>query len=58
VLVTEGQGVGISEEKSGLEGVDDQGFERLVEEHSVVQAKGAVVKVPTTVPKCRQGEGV
>ncbi len=56
--MTEGQGVSISEEKSGLEGVDDQGFERLVEEHSVVQAKGAVVKVPTTVPKCRQGEGV
>jgi len=39
--VTEGQGVSISEEKSGLEGVDDQGFERLAEEHVIVQTKGS-----------------
>ncbi len=40
-LVTEGQGIGVSEEKSGLEGVNDQGFECLAEEHVVVQTKGS-----------------
>jgi len=58
VLVTEGQGIGVSEEKSGLEGVNDQGFECSAEECGIVQTKGAVMKVPTTVPKRRQGEGI
>ncbi len=56
--MTEGQGIGVSEEKSGLEGVNDQGFECSAEECGIVQTKGAVMKVPTTVPKRRQGEGI
>ncbi len=56
--MTEGQGIGVSEEKSGLEGVNDQGFECSAEECGIIQTKGAVVKVPMIVPKHRQGEGV